>query len=121
MGKRFQYLYDQKVVDQLQKEVISLQFTIGLLKIEYVGLKNQLNTKVVLFQTTLVEKSRKVVVLESTTRTFFQNLAEEFEGKEDLVDDLEEEVKTLSKIENSTENARRISNKRGQKKPRWEG
>ena len=30
--------------------------------------------------------------------TFFQNLAEEFEDKGDPIDDMEEEVKSLSKI-----------------------
>ena len=61
-------------------------------------MKNQLQIEVVLFQTALTMKSRKVIFLESTMGTLFQNLVEEFEDKVDLVDDLEEEVKSLKKM-----------------------
>jgi hypothetical protein len=48
----------------------------------------------------MVKKFRKVLVLENNMETSFQILVDEFEDKEYLVDDLKDEVKSLSHIEN---------------------
>lgn len=53
-----------------------------------------------MFQATMVKKFRKVLVLENNMETSFQILVDEFEDKEYLVDDLKDEVKSLSHIEN---------------------
>jgi hypothetical protein len=42
------------------------------------------------------EKSRKIVDLEQTMETIFQDLVDDFGDKKDLVDDLVKEVKVLS-------------------------
>lgn len=99
MSKRLQELRQKKVVDQRRQGVITLQSVVALLQTENGGLKNQLKTEV-LFQTTIVEKSTKVSTLERTMETFFQNLAGESKDKVGRVEDLQEEVKALSHLEN---------------------
>lgn len=99
MSKRLQELRQKKVVDQRRQGVITLQSVVALLQTENGGLKNQLKTEV-LFQTTIAEKSTKVPTLERTMETFFQNLAGESKDKVGRVEDLQEEVKALSHLEN---------------------
>lgn len=48
------------------------------------------------------EKSKKVDALDNTIETVFQNLLDDFLDKKNLVDDLEDEVKTLSRIEHAS-------------------
>lgn len=61
---------------------------------------SRLEDEVAMFQSAILcrmdEKSWKIYTLENTMESIFQNLVDKFEDKKYLVDDLEEEVKTLS-------------------------
>jgi hypothetical protein len=66
-----------------------------MLQIENEGLKKQLNTEASLFQTTVDEKFRRVSSLERTMDFFFQTVVDEFQDKNELLEDIEEEFKSL--------------------------
>jgi regulator of replication initiation timing len=84
------------IVDDIVKEVKSLSHENVSLKTENAELKNQLKYVEDVFQTVVTKHSRRVAAMGNTTTSFFQTLADEFEKKSDLLEDLEEEVKALS-------------------------
>jgi hypothetical protein len=104
---------------KLRVEVTALQNVIALLNTENQRLSseleityNQLEDEVSLFQTILLqwfdEKSRKIVDLEQTMETIFQDLVDDFGDKTNFVDDLVKEMKSLSheNASSKTDNAR---------------
>jgi hypothetical protein len=48
-----------------------------------------------MFQIVVIEHSRRVTIMGNTMEIFFQTLVDEFQDNSDLLEDLEEEVKSL--------------------------
>jgi hypothetical protein len=103
----FQHLVDDfsdktDLVDNLVKEVKIISLENVALKKENAGLKNQWKYAKDVFQIAMAEHSRRIVSMGNTAASFFQTLADEFEEKSDLLEDLEEEAKSLSHTTMST-------------------